>query len=100
MSGMLTTTIQTVVTQLGSQTLDFLPDDVGAHALRAAGAMALLCAHLDSETMGLIGRWQSDEMSRHLHVQATPLMQDHSRGMLTAGDCRLLPNAAALAALP
>jgi hypothetical protein len=32
--------------------------------------MALLCAHVDTEIIHLVGRWCSDEMLRYLHVQA------------------------------
>jgi len=98
-SGMLTTTIQTVVAQLGPENLGFLPSDVGARALRAAGAMALLCAHVDSDTIRLIGRWRSEEVLRYLHVQAAPLQCDYSHRMLAALDYSLLPNPAAIAAM-
>ena len=47
-----------------------LPADVSARSLRAAGAMALLCADVDSDRIRLLGRWQSDQMFRYLHVQA------------------------------
>jgi hypothetical protein len=70
----------------------FLPADISARSLRAAGAMALLCAHVDSDTIRLVGRWRSDEMLRYLHVQAEPVMRDFSRRMLHGGDFSLLPS--------
>jgi hypothetical protein len=70
----------------------FLPSDISARSLRAAGAMALLCAHVDSDVIRLLGRWRSDETLRYLHVQAEPLMRDFARRMLSGGTFTLLPN--------
>jgi hypothetical protein len=75
----ITTTLKAMVTQLGPATLGFLATDVSPRSLRAAGAMALFCARVDSDTIKLIGRWRSDEMLRYLHVQAAPLMQGFAR---------------------
>jgi hypothetical protein len=58
--------------------------------------MALLCADVDSDRIRLLGRWQSDQMFRYLHVQAEPVMRNFSSQMLTGGNYTLLPNAAAL----
>jgi len=77
-------------------TFGFRPDDVSARSLRAAGAMALLCADVDSDRIRLLGRWQSDQMFRYLHVQAEPLMRNFSSRMLLGGNYALLPNHAAL----
>jgi len=74
----------------------FRPNDVSARSLRAAGAMALLCADVDSDRIRLLGRWQSDQMFRYLHVQAEPLMRDFSSRMLQGGNYALLPNRAVL----
>jgi hypothetical protein len=70
----------------------FLPSDISARSLRASGAMALLCAHVDTDVIRLLGRWRSDEMLRYLHVQAEPIMRDFSRRMLSGGTFTLLPN--------
>ncbi len=72
--------------------LGFLDKDISARSLRAAGAMALLCAHVDSDTIRLLGRWRSDEMLRYLHVQAVPVMRDFAQRMLTHGSFTFLPN--------
>jgi hypothetical protein len=45
-----------------STTLGITSQDISAHSLRAAGAMALLCANVDHDTICLIGRWRSDKM--------------------------------------
>ena len=66
------------------------PNEVSARSLRSAGAMALLCAHVDSDTIRLLGRWRSDEMLRYLHVQAQPIMHQFSQRMLHAGSYTML----------
>jgi hypothetical protein len=74
-------------------TVGFLPSDVSARrSLRAAGAMAPLCAHVDTDVIRLLGRWRSDEILRYLHVQAEPIMRDFARRMLSGGSFTLLPN--------
>ena len=44
------------------------PADICARALRCSGAMALLCADVDTDLIRLVGRWRSDEMFRYLHT--------------------------------
>ena len=87
----LTTILREAVAFFGPQ-IGFLPSDVSARCLRAAGATALLLGRVDTDIISLIGRWRSDEMLRYLHVQAYPLMKDYSRKMLNAGDYTLIPN--------
>jgi hypothetical protein len=70
----------------------FLPKDISARSLRASGAMALLCAQVDSDIIRLLGRWRSDEMLRYLHVQAEPVMRHFSSRMITGGNFTLHPN--------
>jgi len=86
-----TKTLQAAVTFLGPS-LGFLPADVTARSLRAAGANALPCAQVDSDTIRLFGRWRSDEMFRYLHLQAEPVMHHFARQMLSGGDYSLIPN--------
>jgi hypothetical protein len=90
-AAVITTTIRDSVGFLGPE-LGFLPSDVAARCLRAAGATALLLARVDPDVIRLIGRWRSDEMLRYLHVQAYSLMKDYSRLMLSSGDYTLIPN--------
>ncbi|KAL7454161.1 hypothetical protein ACHAWC_006751, partial [Mediolabrus comicus] len=88
----ITRTIQQAVKSIGIN-LGFLPSDVTARSLRAAGANALLLADVDPNIIRLIGRWKSDEMLRYLHVQAAPLMEQYAKKMLHGGVYTLLPNA-------
>lgn len=66
--------------------------DVSVRSTRAGGAMALLCAGIDSDRIRLVGRWRSDEMYRYLHVQAQPVMTGLSAAMLRGGSFRLTPS--------
>lgn len=86
----ITATLRLAVTTLGPS-LGFLASDISARSLRAAGAMALLCAHVDTDIIRLLGRWRSDEMLRYLHVQAAPVMRDFAAKMLS-GHFVLHPN--------
>lgn len=65
--------------------------DVSVRSTRAGGAMALLCAGVDSDRIRLVGRWRSDEMYRYLHVQAQPVMNGLAAAMLRGGSFRLTP---------
>jgi hypothetical protein len=69
----------------------YLPTDISARSLRAGGAMALFNSDVDSDTIRLIGRWQSDAMLRYLHLQAQPVMQGFARRMLAGGDYAFHP---------
>jgi hypothetical protein len=68
------------------------PADVSVRSLRASGAMALLCANVDTDHIRLLGRWRSNEMLRYLHVQAVPLVAPLASAMLRHGQFHLLPN--------
>jgi hypothetical protein len=92
----ITTTLRASVAILGPDALGFAPNEVSARSLRASGAMALLCAHVDSDTIRLLGRWRSDEMLRYLHVQAQPLMQRFAAQMLQGGHYSFVPANAAV----
>jgi hypothetical protein len=84
--------LRTAVTVLGPQ-YGFLPKDILACSFRASGAMALLCANVDTNRIRLIGRWRLDEMLlRYLHVQAEPIMRHFASRMLAGGNFTLLPN--------
>jgi hypothetical protein len=65
-------------------TLGFDPKNISARSLRAGGAMALLCAQVDSNVIKLIGRWRSDEMLRYLHLQSYPQMR-HMAPLMASG---------------
>lgn len=87
----ITDVIRVAVFAIGPS-LGFLPSDVSARSLRAAGANALLLANIDTDIIRLIGRWRSDEMLRYLHVQAAPLMANYAARMLQAGQYTIIPN--------
>jgi hypothetical protein len=89
----ITLSLRTAAIALGPA-LGFLPGDVSARSLRAGGAMALLCARVDTSIISLLGRWRSDEMMRYLHIQAQPVMQGFARRMLDSGSFQLVPGQA------
>jgi hypothetical protein len=76
------------------------PSDISARSTRAGGAMAMLCAGIDSDRIRLIGRWRSDEMYRYLHVQAQPVMSGVAAAMLRGGAFRLNQPALPVPAAP
>jgi hypothetical protein len=75
-----------LIPELGLQ-----PSEISARALRAGGAMALLCARVNPLLVQLIGRWRSNVMLRYLHLQATN-MHDLASRILSGGNFKLLPN--------
>ena len=87
----ITTTLRFSLQHFGT-TLGLIPSEISARSLRAAGAMALLCAHVDHDTIRLIGRWRSDEMLHYLHAQAQPVMHDFARRMVHGGNYTMIPN--------
>lgn len=80
---LITKTLRDAVRFLGPE-LGFLPSDVSARSLRAAGAMALLVSGIDTDIIQLLGRWRSDEMFRYLHLTAEPITRHLASRMLTA----------------
>ena len=80
---LITKTLRDAVRFLGAD-LGFLPSEVSARSLRAAGATALLVANVDPDVIRLLGRWRSDEMLRYLHLTAEPVMRSFARQMLQA----------------
>jgi len=90
-SGHLTAALRVAV-QVAGLPLGLTPADVSVRSLRSSGAMALLCANVDTDRIRLIGRWRSDEMLRYLHVQADPVVAPIAGTMLCHGQFTLLPN--------
>lgn len=87
----ITATLKAAAQLLGPQ-YGYSPTDVSARSLRAGGAMALFNSDVDSDTIRLLGRWQSDAMLRYLHLQAQPAMQGFARRMLDGGDYAFHPH--------
>jgi len=90
-SSHVTEQLRLAVRVIGSQ-YGLQPSDISARSLRCSGAMALLCASVDTDIIRLIGRWRSDEMFRYLHTQAAPLTTNLSRRMVDSGSYVLVPN--------
>ena len=67
------------------------PHEISARSLCAGGAMALLCARINSNIIRLVGRWRSDEMFRYLHAQAYLLMHTFAQQMSIHGSFTLAP---------
>ena len=65
--------------QLETQNID--PDLIGAHSLRAGGAMALRLHGFDDTTIRKMGRWTSDTFLMYIHNQIAHLAEDMSRKM-------------------
>jgi hypothetical protein len=87
---LITKTLRDAVGAMGHG-LGFLPSEVSARSLRAAGAMALLVANVDPDIIQILGRWRSDEMFRYLHLTAEPIMRHFAAKMLNA-DFTLAPS--------
>jgi hypothetical protein len=87
----LTQQLRSVCSFLGNA-VGLQPCDISVRSLRSSGAMALLCADVDTDKIRLLGRWRSDEMLRYLHVQALPIIAPLSSLMVRHGFFSLLPN--------
>jgi hypothetical protein len=48
------------------------PSDISNRSLRAGGTMALLCGHINHNTIQMLGRWHRDAIMMYLHLQANP----------------------------
>jgi len=68
------------------------PTEISIHSLRSSGAMALLCARVDTDMIRLLGRWRSDKMLCYLHVRSFPLLAPLAPQMLRHGHYTLMPN--------
>jgi uncharacterized membrane protein len=58
------------------------------------GAIVLVFAKVDTDTIRLLGRWRSDEMMRYLHVQSFPIVALIASRMVHQGFFTLIPNTA------
>jgi hypothetical protein len=88
---MLTAALRTTVYATGAN-WGLQPPDISIRSLRSSGAMALLCAKVDTDLIRLLGRWRSDEMLRYLHVQSFPIVAPLAAQMLQHGTFTLIPN--------
>jgi hypothetical protein len=69
----------TKMLHLDQQGID--PDLVGAHSLRAGGAMALKLHGFDDTTIMKMGRWASLTFLQYIHMQIAHLAKDISKKM-------------------
>ncbi len=87
----LTTQLRIAIAALGAD-YGISPHDISVRSLRSSGAMALLCAKVDTDMIRLLGRWRSDEMLCYLHVQSFPIVAPFASQMLRHGHFTLIPN--------
>ena len=69
----------TKLLKLNKQAID--PDLVGAHSLRAGGAMALKLNGYDDTVIMKMGRWRSTTFLQYIHNQIAHLSKDVSKKM-------------------
>ena len=67
------------ILKLEKQNID--PDLIGAHSLRAGGAMALRLHGYDDTTIQKMGRWTSNTFLQYIHTQIAHLSKDISEKM-------------------
>jgi hypothetical protein len=80
-------TCQTIGTTVGITT-----EDISICSLRSSGAMALLCADIDTETIRLLGRRRSNKIIQYPHVQALPIVIPPALLMVRHGFFSFIPN--------
>ena len=85
----ITAALRQTVAQVGKK-YGLKPADISARSLRARGAMAIFLGRVDSNTIKLLRRWQSDEMMKYLDASAQQLTQQHAATMFRAVDYTLL----------
>ncbi len=90
-SSLLTQHLRATASAIGAAS-GITAQDISARSLRSAGAMALVCAAVDTDIICLLGHWHSDEMLRYLTVQALPIIAHLSSQMLQHGHFTLIPN--------
>ena len=64
---------------------------LSARSIRPGGATALMCADIDPDYVGLLGRWKSDAMFRYLRTQAATYHKHLSQKMLDHGHYTFAP---------
>ena len=62
------------------------PLELTAQSLQTRGAMALLCAHYDTDQTKLSGQWHLDAMMQYLHQEVQPVLQQLAQKCLTVAD--------------
>ena len=70
-------------TALNLQERGIDPDMIGAHSLRAGGAMALKIMEYADSTIRKFGRWTSDTWQMYIHSQISKLYEGVAQKMST-----------------
>ena len=68
-----------------------LANRLSCRSLRPGGATALMIAGIDSDHIGLLGRWKSDAMFRYLRIQASTYRAQFAQRMLDHGRYTFAP---------
>ena len=71
--------------------IGFTEADIRARSLRAGGAMALLMARVDPDTIRLVGRWRSNMMLCYVNTTENILTKGLSVKMFKHGAYALIP---------
>ena len=71
----------------------FTPEYVSARSMRAGGAIALLMARVDIDTIRLVGRWRRDVMLLYIHMTSQTFTAGLAVRMVQHRDYALIPPA-------
>ena len=85
----ITAALHFTVAKIGNK-YGLAPKNISARSLFASGVIALFLGRVDSNTVKLVGRWQSDKMMKYLNASAQQLTQQHDATMFKAVDDILL----------
>jgi hypothetical protein len=75
--------VRTAAKALNLQDKGIEPDMIGAHSLRAGGAMALKIMGYNDSTIRKFGRWTSDTWQMYIHSQISKLYEGVAQKMST-----------------
>ena len=91
-SAEITAALRTATTLVGPQ-VGFTPEDVNARSMWDEGAMALLMARVDTDTILLVGMWRINVMLSYLHTMAQTFTEGLTSRMVQHRDYALIPPA-------
>ena len=80
------------VVRAAGPAIGFTNADISARSLCAGGAMDLLMARVEPDTIRLVGRWRSDTMLRYLHTTAKSFNKILSDKMFKHGTYAIIPS--------
>ena len=81
LSSEIVSTVRTAAKSLKLQDRGIDPDMIGAHSLRAGGAMALKIMGYPDSTIQKFGRWTSDTWQMYIHSQISKLYEGVAQKM-------------------